>query len=147
MKWLAVMAAIWLATAAWAQPVIESVTIDANRALRVNGEPYFPIMIWLQDPANFPRAIEAGINTVAGYWPGSGDTEDVAEYIELVEGAGLLGVMPWDERLIGHPALLGFIHDDEPDLPRQVSDATVTLAEHMRLNEDTPLWRIVDGVT
>ncbi|MEA3399899.1 MAG: hypothetical protein U9R79_01515, partial [Armatimonadota bacterium] len=62
-------------------------------------------------------------------------------------GAGLLGVMPWDERLIGHPALLGFIHDDEPDLPRQVSDATVTAAEHMRLNDDTPLWRMVDGVT
>ncbi len=132
---------------AHAQMDVQSVSIDENRALRLNGEPFFPIMIWLQDPSNFDRAREAGINTIAGYWPGSGDTEDVAEYIETVQDAGFLGVMPWDERLIGHPALLGFIHDDEPDLPHLESAATVVPAEHMRVNPDTPLWRIVDGIT
>ena len=147
MKWLLLTVAICVTTTAWSQSRIESVTVDENRALRVNGDAYFPIMIWLQNPDNFPRAVEAGVNTIGGYWPGSGGTEDVVEYLDLVEDAGLLGVMPWDERLIGHPALLGFIHDDEPDLPHKVSDATVTAAEQMRLNADTPLTRIVDGET
>ncbi|MBD3292050.1 MAG: hypothetical protein GF393_03940 [Armatimonadia bacterium] len=147
MKWLVLMTAVCLATTVIAQPEIETVSTDENRALRVNDERFFPIMIWLQNPENFPRAIDAGINTIAGYWPGSGDTEDVVEYLGLVEEAGLLGVMPWHEGLIGHPRLLGFIHDDEPDLSHTVSDATVTAAEHMRLNSSTPLSRIVDGVT
>ncbi len=51
---------------------IETVGIDANRAIVVNQKVFFPIMIWLQDPANFPSARAAGINTVAGYWRGSG---------------------------------------------------------------------------
>jgi hypothetical protein len=55
--------------------------------------------------------------------------------------------MPFDPRLKDHPNLLGYIHDDEPDLPQQVSDAEVIPAEHLAINRKTPLWKIVDGVT
>ena len=136
---------------AWAAgaplPAIETVEVRPNRAFAVNGKPFFPIMAWLQDAKNFPAAAECGMNTTAGYWPKSSGTRDVVEYVERVRQAGLYGVMPFDPRLKGHPALLGYIHDDEPDLPRQVSDATVEPGPGLRVNQSTPLWRLVDGVT
>lgn len=104
-------------------PPIKTVEIDANRAFRVNGRPFFPIMAWLQDAANFAAVKDCGMNVTAGYWPASSGTKDVAEYLALVEKAGLYGVMPFDAGLKGHPSLLGYIHGDEPDLPHQVNDA------------------------
>jgi hypothetical protein len=126
---------------------IERVSLAPNRALHVNGEPFFPLMAWLQDAANFPAVRECGMNTTAGYWTGSSGTKDVVEYQALVAAAGLYGVMPFDPRLKGHPQLLGYIHDDEPDLPHQVSDAEVIPAAHLAINPSTPLWKILDGVT
>ncbi len=125
---------------------IHKVEIQANRALYVNGRPFFPLMIWLQDADNFPQVRACGMNTVAGYWSGSSGTKSVAEYLALVEKAGLYGVMPFDEQLAGRTNLLAYIHDDEPDLPHQVSDADVVPADHLRVNRSTPLWRVVDGV-
>ncbi|MCR4413917.1 MAG: hypothetical protein NUV77_15995 [Thermoguttaceae bacterium] len=133
--------------AAETPPPIEKVEIGPARAIHVNGKPFFPIMAWLQDPANFAEVKQCGMNTTAGYWSGSGGTKDAAEYLKLVEQAGLYGVMPFDSRLKGHRSLLAYIHDDEPDLPHQVSDAEVVPGAGLRLNRSTPLWRMVDGVT
>ncbi len=146
---LCVLASLTAASTATAREVepIATVDIDENRAIRVNGEPFFPIMIWLQDTDNFPSARKAGINTVAGYWSGSGGTKDVVEYAERVEEAGFYGVLPFDERLKGHSALLAYIHGDEPDLPHLISDAEIIPWEELRINKSTPLWRILDGVT
>lgn len=126
---------------------IESVQLTSNRVIQVNSRPFFPIMAWLQDAENLEAARDCGMNTTAGYWPGSSGTKDVVEYQALVAKAGLYGVMPFDPRLKGHPQLLGYIHDDEPDLPHQVSDAEVTPAPNLKINRGTPLWKIVDGVT
>jgi len=104
-------------------------------------------MSWLQDAKQFSAVKACGMNTTAGYWPGSSGTKDVAEYLTLVENAGLYGVMPFDARLKGHPALLAYIHGDEPDLPRRVSDAEVVPAKGMAINRKTPLWKLLDGVT
>lgn len=145
--WTFALVCLLLAVAANAAPPITTAALDANRALCVNGQPFFPIMIWLQDPANFEKAREAGCNTVAGYWPGSGGTKDVAEYLKLVEQAGLYGVMPFDAKLKGHPALLAYIHGDEPDLSHEESDAQVLPGEGLRVNKSAPLWKILDGVT
>ena len=136
-----------LAYSAEGPPPIEKVEIGANRELRINGEAMFPIMAWLQGAEKFPVVRQCGMNTVAGYWPGSSDTKDAGEFLELVEKAGLYGVMPFDERLKGHPSLLGYIHDDEPDLPHQASDAEIVPGESLRLNSSTPLWRLIDAVT
>jgi hypothetical protein len=126
---------------------IESVEIGPRREFQVNGQPFFPLMAWLQDPGNFAAMKECGMNATAGYWKGSGGTADVVEYMQHVQRAGLYGVMPFDPRLKDHPNLFGYIHDDEPDLPQQVSDAEVIPAEHLAINRKTPLWKIVDGVT
>lgn len=128
-------------------PPIKKVEARPNRAIEVNGKPFFPIMSWLQDAKNFSTVRECGMNTTAGYWPGSGGTKDVVEYLALVAKADLYGVMPFDKRLKGNPRLLGYIHDDEPDLPHQVSDAEVVPGRGLRVNRQTPLWKIVDGVT
>jgi hypothetical protein len=144
---LSILFGAWPILAAEPPPAIERVTLAPNRAIHVNGEPFFPLMAWLQDAANFPTARDCGMNTTAGYWTGSSGTKDVVEYQALVAGAGLYGVMPFDSRLKGHPQLLGYIHDDEPDLPHQVNDAEVIPAAHLAINRSTPLWKIVDGVT
>jgi len=126
---------------------IERVEIRAGRVFEVNGRPYFPLMAWLQDPANFAAVKACGMNTTAGYWPGSGGTKNVAEYLGAAEKAGLYGVMPWNESLKGRPNLLGYIHDDEPDLPHQVNDARIVPGGGLTVNRKTPLWKLVDGVT
>lgn len=134
----------------WAEtspPPIDTVEIDGSRAFQVNGRPFFPIMAWLQDARNFPAVKECGMNATAGYWPGSSGTQDVAEYLELVREAGLYGVMPFDAELKGRPNLLGYIHGDEPDLPHQVNDADVVPDPSLRINNSTPLWKMVDGVS
>lgn len=126
-------------------PPIESVTVGPGRALHVNGKPFLPIMAWLQNPSNFPLVKKCGMNTVVGYWPRSGGTQNVAEYLELVKQAGLYGVMPFDPAIKGHPALLAYIHDDEPDLPHQEGTAQIEPGPGLHLNPKTPLWRLVDG--
>jgi len=128
------------------QPPIESVAIDGQRAFQVNGRPFFPIMAWLQDAQNFAAVKDCGMNTTAGYWPGSSGTKDVSEYLALVEKAGLYGVMPFDAGLKGRAGLLAYIHGDEPDLPHQVSDAEVAAGPGLKINSSTPLWKMVDGV-
>jgi len=126
-------------------PAIEKVEIR-DRAFYVNGEPFFPLMAWLQDPKNFPAVRACGMNATAGYYPKSGGTRDVTEYLPLVRKAGLYGVMPFDGRLKDHASLLAYIHGDEPDLPHSESDAEVVAASDLRINRSTPLWKLVDGV-
>jgi hypothetical protein len=116
-----------------------------DRVFQVNGKPFFPLMAWLQDAKNFPLLTGCAMNTTAGYHAGSSGTKDVAAYLGLVEQAGLYGVMPFEARLKGQPALLGYIHDDEPDLPHQESEAVVEAGPSLRVNTKTPLWRLVDG--
>ena len=135
-----------LAAAAGPQPApIEKVEIRPDRAILVNGNPFFPLMAWLQDAGNFPVVRQCGMNTTAGYWSGSSGTKDAAEYQALVEKAGLYSVMPFDARLKGRPGLLGYIHEDEPDLPHAVNDAIIEPGKDLRINSKTPLWRLLDG--
>ena len=126
-------------------PPIGKVELKANRAFHLDGKPFFPLMAWLQDANNLPAVKACAMNTVAGYWPGSSGTKDVCEYYGLVEKAGLYAVMPYHPGLKGRPALLGYIHDDEPDLTQQVSDATIDPAKQLKINASTPLWKILDG--
>jgi len=140
----AILVAAGAQAAETALPPIRTVEIK-GRAFYVNGKPFFPLMAWLQDAKNFPLVRECAMNTIAGYWPKSSGTRDVTEYLPLVAKAGLYGVMPFEPKLKGHPALLGYIHGDEPDLTRKVSDAVVVPARHLRINRRTPLWKILDG--
>ncbi len=148
-----IVAVIWTACASCGivlhgagNPLAPIQTVEIrDRAFYVNGKPFFPLMAWLQDARNFPRLKESAMNATAGYHSGSSGARDVSEYLALVEKAGLYGVMPFSPGLEGQPALLGYIHDDEPDLPRQVSDAVVEPGPNLRINSRNPLWKILDG--
>lgn len=125
-------------------PPISKVEIR-DRAFFVNGQPFFPLMAWLQAPTNFGLLKECGFNTTAGYWGGSGGTQGAVDFMDRVAKAGLYGVMPFDARLKGNPFVLGYIHGDEPDLAHDVSDAKVDAGPGLHLNPKTPLWRLLDG--
>jgi len=125
-------------------PPIDKVEIR-DRAFLVNGQPFFPIMGWLQPPRNLALLKECGFNTTAGYWGGSGWTTNAAEYVEAARRAGLYAVMPFQPALKGNPNLLGYIHDDEPDLDRKVSDARIEPGKGLHLNPSTPMYKLVDG--
>ncbi|MBM3333860.1 hypothetical protein FJY63_04290, partial [Candidatus Sumerlaeota bacterium] len=117
------------------RPPIQSVEIKPNRAIYVNGQSFLPIMAWLQNPSNFEIMKSCGMNTATGYAGRSGGQRDVKGYLDLAQKAGLYGVMPFDESLKGHPALLGYIHGDEPDLPSKTSDTMVPRAMPSRTLE------------
>lgn len=136
------------AAAAAAPAPIEKVEISADRAFVVNGKPFFPLLAWLQSPRNFPAIKACGMNGVAGAQPeSSGPRRGVSGYLGQVRDAGLYGVMPFSPALKGNPALLAYIHGDEPDLTHTVSDARVIPDARLRINTSNPLWKMVDGDT
>ena len=57
------------------------------------------------------------------------------EYLQLVNSAGCYGVMPFDKRLKGNPALLAYIHVDEPDLPSSKSKVKIQPSKKLRIKK------------
>ena len=149
--WLIVALAMLHSPGAIAEDTPASVPVRSvelrGRVFVLNGKPFFPLFSWLQDPRNFPAVRECGMNATAGYHRGSGGTKSIREYADQIAEAGLYGVLQYDDSLKGHPILLGYIHDDEPDLDHKESDAKVEPGEGLRLNNSTPLWKVLDGVT
>ena len=136
---------VWSAVAAESSlPPMNKVEIR-DRAFLVNGQPFLPIVGWLQPPKNLALLKECGFNATAGYWAGSGGTTNAADYVESARRAGLYVVMPFQPSLKGNPNVLGYIHDDEPDLDRKVSDARIEPAKGLHLNPGTPMFKLVDG--
>lgn len=161
-KALTVCALPWLAAARLAalEP-IKTVEIGNRGEIRVNGAPFFPLMLWLQVPRHFPILQQIGANTLMGYTfdrgsgRGMGGTRNIVEYGQRSWQAGFYFVpsysqgIPADDlkSLLASPNLLGWIQQDEPDLSMTVSDAEVVPARHMRVNPKTPFFRILDGAT
>ena len=130
--------------AAAAEPLepIRTVEIGPHRELRVNGKPFFPLMSWLQEPKRYPKLRGLNFNTFCGNHGVSAKA-----MLEAARAAGGYAIPHFDANAAGRRSLLAWIHGDEPDLPRTVSDAKVTPGKGLVLNRSTPLWRIVDGVT
>ena len=93
-------------------PPIRSVEIGPHREIRVNGEPFLPIMSWLQRPNTYSDLRKMGFNAFAGRGSRNADARAaggyaVTDFDDLAAGA------------IGHPHLLAWIHPDEPDMPQR----------------------------
>jgi hypothetical protein len=74
---------------------------------------YFPIAVWLQNPANAERFRDAGINTYIALWRGPTE-EQLAE----LKHAGMHLICEKNEVALRHlddPAIVGWMHGDEPD--------------------------------
>ena len=93
------------------------VTLGPQGELRVNGQPFLPIFVWLQPVRNFDFLISLGINTFMG----EGAQEETAkEFLDAAQARGVWGIIHSREEnwpLKGHPALLCWMFGDEPDLP------------------------------
>ena len=137
---LAALAALPSPANGAAEP-IRSVEIGRNRKLRVNGKPFLPIMLFAQSAARIPDGVSINANVFAG----GGGRRSGGEYLDQLGQNGLYGVMGFNEGIADNPHLLGWIHGDEPDMPRRVSDANIVVGEGTRATRDGPLHRIVDG--
>ena len=98
-----------------ARPPIDTVAIGDNAEFLVNGDPFFPVMVWLQSPERFDDGIDIGVNTFVG----NGRGIPATTYLDALQEKNLYGVVHFDPDAVGHPALLGWIHGDEPDLPKE----------------------------
>ena len=74
---------------------------------------FFPIGVWLQDPANAERYKKAGINTYVGLWKGPTEEDLLA-----LKKVGMRVVCTQNEVARKHlddPTILAWMHGDEPD--------------------------------
>ena len=78
------------------------------------GDPkFFPIAVWLQEPANAPKYKEIGINVYVGLWQGPTEKQ-LAE----LKKHGMLVICEQNAVGLKHkddPTILGWMHGDEPD--------------------------------
>lgn len=83
-------------------------------ALGPSADPaFFPIAVWLQDPALAPRYKAAGFNTYVGLW--KGPTE---EQLQLLRQAGMKVICEQNavgRRHLEDSLICGWMHGDEPD--------------------------------
>ncbi len=133
---------------------IQTVTFGPNHEFLVNGKPFIPLAAWLQNTDSMPKLTAIGVNTDSGYWrekDGSGWLGSEDKFAEAVWQQGFYYIASYDSshpdeiaRLKGAPYLLAWMHGDEPDLPKDFSEAKIT-AEHLIVNPDCPLVNLVDG--
>lgn len=74
---------------------------------------YFPIAVWLQDPALAKQYKKAGFNTYVGLWKGPTETQ-----LNLLRKAGMKVICEQNEtarRHLNDPVIIGWMHGDEPD--------------------------------
>jgi hypothetical protein len=78
-----------------------------------HGVDFFPIAVWLQNPANAERYKQAGINTYVGLW--RGPTE---EQLTVLKKAGMKVICHQNKTALNNtdnPTIIGWMHGDEPD--------------------------------
>jgi len=82
-----------------------------------NGPPddegFFPIAVWLQNPANAARYKQAGINTYVALWRGP-----TAEQLADLKETGMKVICHQNKaglQLADDPTIIGWMHGDEPD--------------------------------
>jgi hypothetical protein len=99
------------------------VTLGANHEIRVDGQPFLPIMVWLQCPSFIAHEKTLGINTFVA----DGCSGAAADYLAECSAQGVWAVLDTSDLSVkNHPRLLGWIFGDEPDLQgNQVEPATL----------------------
>jgi len=118
MRILVLLAALGV-VAAWAAAAqageiepIKSIQIGKNRQFIVNGKPFFPIMSWAQNPKRYAARSDVGFNV---HCSGKADPE-------AAKAVGCYAVTGFDSAAAGSEYLLGWLHGDEPDMPRKDPD-------------------------
>jgi hypothetical protein len=74
---------------------------------------FFPLAVWLQDPANAERYANAGFNTYIGLWQGPTEAQ-----LAALRKAGVRVICEQNNVALRHledPTIIGWMHGDEPD--------------------------------
>ncbi len=98
--------------------------VETDPELRVGDSPFFPVMIRAEHPGRIGDALSIGANVLVGgcfetpqnfraYYRENIRNDD---FLDALAEHGLYGVFGADARTIGHPALLGWTHVEEPDV-------------------------------
>jgi hypothetical protein len=123
---------------------IRTVELGPNNCLLVNGKPFIPLMSWAQDSKRFPMLRSLGFNTFAGNF---NRQPPAREFCDLAQAAGGYALPDFDAAAKGHPALLGYLQPDEPDLgiekgkPRMTAGDIVAAYKDMKAQDPTrPVW-------
>ena len=89
-------------------------TLPASLAKDPLSDPtFFPIAVWLQDPANALRYKDMGINVYVGLWKGPTEKQLAAlkkHGMRVICAQNAVGLRHRDD-----PTILGWMHGDEPD--------------------------------
>ncbi|MBM3497269.1 MAG: hypothetical protein FJX74_01240 [Armatimonadetes bacterium] len=104
------------------------VSIGPNRAVLVDGEPFFPLFMWLQPTRLIDYHKDLGVNCLMG--EGANDQSQGPAFLDALEAAGMYGIVHFSEAnlpLADHPALLTWMFGDEPDLAGQTPFVPPTL--------------------
>ena len=74
---------------------------------------FFPVAVWLQNPAKASRYRRAGFNTYVGLWRGP-----TQKQLEELKNAGMKVICHQNKvglKSIDDPTIIGWMHGDEPD--------------------------------
>jgi hypothetical protein len=125
-----------LATASGQEPVKEATSSAAWRVGRFSEKGFFPIAVWLQDPANAARYQAAGINLYVGLWKGPTEAQ-----LSSLRKANM-GVVCHQNAVglthVDDPTIVGWMHGDEPDNAQ-------SLGEGKGYGPPIPPEKIVEG--
>lgn len=88
--------------------------VQADRWLTLDGEPFFPILVWTQPPTSedigyFKRL---GFNGYYGNGYGNKAHEELLTELQRQE---MLAVLEFDERYVDHPSVMAWMYIDEID--------------------------------
>src|SRR5262245_27072321 len=81
---------------------------------------FFPLAVWLQNPANAERYKAAGINTYVGLWRGPTD-----EQLAQLKASGMYVICSQNATGLAHkddPTIVAWMHGDEPDNAQGIRD-------------------------
>ncbi|HEV2472994.1 MAG TPA: hypothetical protein VGS41_10035, partial [Chthonomonadales bacterium] len=83
---------------------------------------YFPIAVWLQDPAEAPKYKDAGFNLYVGLWQGPTERQ-----LATLKAAGMKVFCEQNAVGLAHRTdpdspIVGWMHNDEPDNAQPVTD-------------------------
>ncbi len=123
---------------------VETVSVGGNNELMVNGKPFIPLMSWAQNTSRFPLLRSLGFNTFAG---NHNRIPPAREFCDLAAEAGGYAMPNFDAAAKGHPALLGYLQPDEPDMgfhrgtPRMTVEEVMDAYKDMKSQDPTrPIW-------
>jgi hypothetical protein len=88
-------------------------TTEKRQGGPFNDQTFFPIAVWLQNPANATRYRAAGINLYVGLWRGP-----TAEQLQSLKRAGMPVICAQNAVGLAHiddSIIVGWMHQDEPD--------------------------------